>query len=496
MKISKLLLGLATMLVFQLTACSQATKKKEQTQKEQKEEKTQPNVIFILVDDMGWADLGVYGSKEIKTPNIDKLAANGMRFSDAYAGHTVCAPSRCVLMTGKNTGNSRVRSNSGTSPLFSEDVTVAEVFKSKGYTTGGFGKWGLGTMQSSGAAERQGFDTFFGYYDQVHAHTYYPSYLVKDGAPFVLPGNAKNNGYEHGVTPVSTKAERSKLYRNDKMKSPKRGGVSTTIATGEKREFSQYVIFEETLKFIKDNKDKPFFCYAPWTPPHGDYHLPEDDPSWLMYKDKPWPVEARVHASFVNMADRQAGQVLDLLEELGIAENTLVFFMSDNGAAMRFDGILDSSGPLQGAKRSMHDGGIRSPLIVSWPGKIKAGSESKHITYSADFMPTIAELIGAESAVPSDINGISILPTLLGKSKKQKEHDCLYWEWPGRKGGKMPQAVRYNKWKLVRMDSNDPWQLYSIYDDIFESEDLASKHPDVVAHVNDWLKNNTTPFKK
>ena len=450
-----------------------------------------PNVIFIMVDDMGWADLGVYGSREIKTPNLDQLAANGMHFTDAYAGHTVCAPSRCVLMTGKNSGNSRVRSNSGTAPIFDQDTTVAEIFKVKGYVTGGFGKWGLGTMQSEGAAERQGFDSFFGYYDQVHAHTYYPSYLVKNGKPFVLAGNAKNNGYQHGITSIETREQRSKLYRQDKLKSPKNGGVSTRIETGEKREFSHDLIFQETLDFIRKNRGNPFFCYAPWTPPHGAYHLPEDDPSWLMYKDKPWSVEARVHAAFVNMIDRHTGEVLSLLRELGIAENTIVFFMSDNGAANRFDGILDSSGPLRGFKRSMHDGGIRSPLIASWPGKIKAGTVSNHLTYTADILPTVAELIGAEGSVPIDINGISILPTLTGDTQGQAKHEMLYWEWPRRNSG-IAQAVRYKQYKLVRNDSLEQWQLYNLENDIDESENIAEANSEIVNYVDSWVRNNRT----
>lgn len=480
-------LGLvAILLTLILSVCSQSSD----------DEYDQPNVVFILVDDMGWADLGSYGSKEISTPNLDKLAENGMRFTDAYAGHTVCAPSRCVLITGKNTGNSRIRSNSGTAPLHDEDVTVAEIFKSKGYATGGFGKWGLGAMESSGAPEKQGFDTFFGYYDQVHAHTYYPSYLVKDGQPFLLPVNAKNNEYQHGTTPINNRQERSKVYRNDKKVDPGKGGIAPRTASGKNREFSHYLIFEETLKFIKENKDRPFFCYAPWTPPHGEYHLPDGDPSWLLYKDKPWPIEAKVHASFVNMVDRHTGELISLLEELEIAENTIIFFMSDNGAAMRFDGVLDSSGPLQGFKRSMYDGGIRSPLIVSWLDRIETNSVNNHITYSADILPTLAELIGAENVVPADINGISLVPTLLGETKRQQKHDYLYWEWPGGKGGDLPQAIRHNEWKLVRMSNEEPWELYNIYDDIGESENLADQNPEIIAQVNDWLKNNRTPYRQ
>lgn len=452
----------------------------------QKKEKP-TNVIFILVDDMGWADLGCYGSTSVKTPHIDKLAKDGMRFTDAYAGHTVCAPSRCVLMTGMHTGHSTIRANSGTASIRDEDVTVAEIFKQAGYTTGGFGKWGLGTMQSPGAAENQGFDTFFGYYDQVHAHTYYPSFLVEDGRPFVLPNNAKANGYKHGVTPLNPRSERSKIYRTDKKMSPKNGAVAETD-----REFSHYLIFERTKQFIRENKEKPFFCYAPWTPPHAAYHIPESDPAWQMYKDKPWSLEAKAHAAFVSMADYEVGQIVDLLEELGIRKNTAIFFMSDNGASHRFEGELNSSGPLKGKKRSMHDGGLRSPLIVSWPEKVNTGSVSNIPTYTADFMPTVAEIIGAQKFVPNNVDGISILPTLLGKDKKQKQHDCMYWEWPNGKGGSLPQAVRCGNWKLVRMANEDPWQLYNLKDDLGESNNIAEQYPELIEHVNKWLEKNRT----
>ena len=444
-----------------------------------------PNVVFILLDDLGWADLGVYGSKEIQTPHLDRLASSGMRFTDAYAGHTICAPSRCVLMTGKHSGNARIRSNSGGISLQPEDITVAELFKEEGYTTGGFGKWGLGVMGSSGAPLKQGFDTFYGYYDQSHAHTYYPSFLIKDGSPIVLPGNAKENGYQHLKTPISTRKEIRAVFRGDVSRGPKKGAVEVTNSFGDQREFSQYLIVDETLEFIKKNRNTPFFCYAAWTPPHSAYHLPENDSSWLMYKDKPWSIEAKVHAAFISMADRHVGQLLSLLDELQLTENTIIFFMSDNGASKRFEGKLDSSGPLKGNKRSMHDGGIRSPLIVSWPGKIQANTISSHITYSADFLPTAVELMGGDESTLSNIDGLSIVPTLLGNQQDQKKHDYLYWEWSNNriKWGKFPQAVRHHNWKLVRLNPEDQWQLYDLSVDIGEQIDLADKHPQIIAQA-------------
>ncbi|MCY4298902.1 MAG: arylsulfatase [Flavobacteriaceae bacterium] len=453
-----------------------------------------PNVLFILLDDLGWADLGSYGSQQIETPHLDQLARSGMRFTEAYAGHTVCAPSRCVLMTGKHSGNARIRGNSGRKPLLLEDMTVAEVFKQEGYTTGGFGKWGLGVMGSSGAPLKQGFDTFFGYYNQSHAHTYYPSFLIKDGSPFLLPGNARENGYEHLKASIDTRKEINAVFKKDVARGPKKGAVQTTNSFGDDREFSQYLILDETLDFIKKNRNNPFFCYAAWTPPHSAYHIPENDASWLMYQDKPWSLEARVHAAFISMTDRHIGQLLSLLDELQLVENTVVFFMSDNGASKRFEGELDSSGPLRGNKRSMHDGGIKSPLIVSWPGTIQANAISSHITYSADFFPTVVELIGGDESMVTDVDGLSLAPTLFGNHQDQKKHDYLYWEWPDTNGkwGKFPQALRHHHWKLVRLNPEDPWQLYDLSVDIGEQTNLADKHPKMIADANEWISKNTS----
>ena len=445
-------------------------------------EAERPNIVFIMVDDMGWADLGSYGSKAIQTPNLDRLASEGMRFTDAYTGHTVCAPSRCVLMTGKHSGHATVRANAGTAPIRDADVTIAEVLKSAGYATGGFGKWGLGVMGSEGAAEKQGFDTFFGYYHQVHAHTYYPPFLVEDGKPFLLRANARMYGLEPAEFSSDLKA-----YQAYKAMSPEGPFVPRTTPDGD-YQFSHDLVVERTLDFIRQNRERPFFCYAPWTPPHAAYHLPEDEPAVQLYRDKPWSDRAKVHAAFVSMVDRQVGELMELLLELGIADKTAVFFMSDNGASNRFEGELDSSGPLRGAKRSMHDGGIRSPLIAHWPGKIAAGSVSGHVTYTPDMMPTLAELAGAEEFVPEDVDGLSIAPTLLGTADDQRRHDYLYWEW-GQQGYR--RAVRHGRWKLV---SGEPgvWQVFDLETDISEANDIATEHPDLIAGVEDWIKANRT----
>jgi len=387
------------------------------------------NIIFIMVDDMGYHDLGCFGSKTILTPNIDKMCAEGIKFTDCYSGDTVCAPARSTLMTGYHKGRTPVRGNSGGIPLFPEDVTVAEVLKKAGYETGGFGKWGLGNQGKDGAAERQGFDLFFGYYNQWHAHTYY-THLFRNSEKVELNGR-----------------------------------------------YTHHAIFDETMKFILANKDKPFFCYCPWTPPHAAYQIPGDEPAWALYKDKPWPKDARVVAAMDSMMDRQVGDILALLKELGIDEKTIVFFTSDNGAAKRFDGIHNSCGKMKGHKRSMNEGGIRVPMVVRWPGKIKAGQVSDLPWYFPDVMPTLAELAGVTAEVPKDIDGISIVPTLLGKGE-QKKREYLYWS-----SGK--RAIRMGKWKGLGVPGQ--LALYDLSNDIAEENDLAAQHPDIVKKLSDYM---------
>ena len=412
-----------------------------------------PNIVFIIVDDMGWADLGCFGSRQIKTPNIDQMAVEGMRFTQAYSGCTVCAPARSVLMTGLHMGHTSVRGNTGGIPLLDEDVTVAEVLKKAGYATGGFGKWGLGEIGTTGVPEKQGFDEFFGYYHQIHAHDYWTPYL----------------------------------WYNSKK-------VPMTGQKGTAQRYSHNSIFMRTLDFIRRNKDRPFFCYAPWTPPHGKYQIPESDPAWQMYKDKPWPQNAKVAAAMDTMLDRHVGELLSLLEELNIDERTIVFFVSDNGAAQRFDGVLDSSGPLRGFKRSMYEGGIRVPMIVRWPGKIKPAAVSDLPCYFADVMPTFAELAGALQHMPSKTDGLSIVSTLTGKDKKQKKHEFLYWEWHRYNWGQrknipagLMQAVRMGDWKAVRHSSDIPFELYNLEKDIGEKNNVTADHPDIIAKIEKYI---------
>ncbi len=414
-----------------------------------------PNIVFIITDDLGYADLGCYGSQAIDTPNIDRMAAEGMRFTDAYSGCTVCAPARSCLMTGYHMGHTSVRLNTGGVPLLDEDVTVAEVLKSAGYVCGGFGKWGLGDVGTSGVPERHGFDIFFGYYHQVHAHNYYPEYLWCNSEKVPLPENAG----------------------------------------GKRKQYSHYLIFEQTLKFIRENKERPFFCYAPWTPPHGHYEIPEEDPAWEKYKDEPWPKEAKVVAAMVSMIDRQVGQLLGLLRELGIAQKTIVFFTSDNGAARRFEGTLNSCGPLRGMKRDLYEGGIRVPMIAWWPGMIQPGAVSDFPWYFPDVRPTLTELAGMSWTTPLD--GISIVPTLLGEEvagHEQQQRKFMYWEWARYNWAKrqlvpggVAQAVRMGRWKAVRPRSGAPLELYDLSSDLGEKHNIAGEHPEIVAQIERYL---------
>ncbi len=438
-----------------------------------------PNLVFIMVDDLGWADLGAYGSKAILTPNLDRMAAMGMRFTDAYAGHTICAPSRWALMLGQHTGHTRVRINTNR-PLEASDVTMAEVLRQAGYATGGFGKWGIGGIGSTGAPEKQGFDTFFGYYHHVHAHSHYPPFLIENGRLFPLTGNAKIYGLKSSEFATTKSA-----YSSYKKMSPVGPFVPRRTEQGE-YQFAPELVFDRTKEFIRQNRDRRFFCYAPWTPPHADYHIPENEPAVRIYGNKPWSNAAKVHAAFVSMVDRQVGELLQLLRELGIAESTAVFFMSDNGPSNRHDGTLDSAGALRGAKRSMHDGGIRSPLLAYWPGRFPAGVVSDHITYSPDMLPTLAELAGAESFVPNNVDGLSLVPTLLGDSANQNRHQFLYWE------GEDQRAARQGRWKLVSKKP-DIWQVFDLKNDISESKNVARDQTALITELKQWLQANRTP---
>ncbi len=420
-----------------------------------------PNIVYFVSDELGYYELSCMGHPHFKTPNIDRMAAQGMRFTQALAGAPVCAPTRCCLMTGKHAGHTSVRVNDGATPLRPEEVTIASALKEVGYATGGFGKWGCGGRGSTGVPEKHGFDVFFGYYDQVHAHSYYPPYLVRNSEEVPLPGNV---GGRSGKT------------------------------------YSHYVIMEEAKKFIRQNKDRPFFCYLPVTPPHGMHDIPETDPSWQLYKDKPWPEPAKVYAAMVNMVDRNVGEVLALLRELGLERDTIVLLSGDNGGADYFrtkDRPRGFHGPnvnpktgvaFRGHKGNLYEGGLRVPMIAYWPGRIKPGQVSDLLWYFPDIFPTFAELAGAKT--PDDLDGISVVPTLLGEDvagRKQEQHEYLYWEY----GGQV--AVRQGNWKAIR--TRGKWELYDLATDIEEKNNLAEKHPDILARLKKFAEEAHEPAR-
>lgn len=409
-----------------------------------------PNIVFILADDLGYGHLGCYGQEKILTPNIDRLAAEGMRFTQFYAGYTVCAPSRSVLMTGLHTGHTPVRTNGGGASLWDDEVTVAEVLKQAGYVTGIIGKWGLGEPGTTGIPTRQGFDYWFGYLNQRRAHNYYPDYLWRNEEKVVLEGNLG----------------------------------------GKKTQYSHDLFTAEALQFIRKHKSEPFFLYLAYTVPHANNELGRatgdgmEVPDYGPYANENWPNPEKGRAAMIYRLDRDVGKILALLKELGIDEDTIIFFSSDNGPHREGGSspdFFDSNGPLRGIKRDLYEGGIRVPMIVRWPGKINAGTVSHFPWAFWDFLPTAAEIAGV--APPQGIDGMSVLPTLLGR--QQKPHEFFYWEFHERG---FTQAVRMGKWKAVRFGLNEPLELYDLSTDIGEQHNIAAEHPEIVAKIEEYLK--------
>ncbi|CAN5311140.1 arylsulfatase [soil metagenome] len=415
-----------------------------------------------MADDAGYGDFGCYGSASIRTPHTDQLAQNGIRFTDVYAGSTVCAPSRSVLMTGQHTGHTTVRGNfgkggvrglgggAGRVPLREDDVTVAEILKGAGYATGGFGKWGLGEPETSGHPNDQGFDEWFGYLNQRRAHHYYPTFLWHNRARVELPGNHEN-------------------------------GSQT---------YSHYEIERRALQFIDEHRDGRFFLYLAYTLPHGDYVIPHDDPAYQPYKEKPWPQNVRNYAAMVTRFDAALGKVVARLDELGLREDTLILVTSDNGPPQEFTGPLDSNGPLRGAKRDMSEGGIRVPMVCAWPGHLPAGETSDLPWYFADVMPTLAEVAGASDLVPPDTDGVSVLPALRGNPQPELEDRPIYWEFHERG---FDQAARRGRWKAVRDEPHGPVELYDLAADIGEKTDVAGDHPQLVAEFEQFFREAHEP---
>jgi len=427
-------------------------------------ENRKPNIVYIMADELGYYELSCMGNPNLKTPNLDRMAREGVRFTQALAGSSVCAPTRCCLMTGKHSGHTSVRTNGGGTPLRAGEETVASVLKKAGYATGGFGKWGCGGRGSTGVPEKHGFDVFLGYYDQVHAHSYYPPYIVRNSEEVPLKGN--------------------------------RGG-----SAGET--YSHYVIVDGAMQFIRENKNRPFFCYMPITPPHGIFDIPDSDPAWAMFKDKPWPEQAKRYAAMVGMLDRQVGDVLKLLKGLGLERDTLVFFCGDNGGADYFKSPEHPRGihganvhpetgkQFRGKKGNLYEGGLRIPMIAYWPGRIAPGRVSDLLWYFPDVLPTLAEVAGASP--PKDIDGLSIVPELLGEEaagRKQEQHEYLYWEL-GRQ-----TAVRMQHWKAIRTGNKAEWELYNLQEDIEEKVNVVDKHPEVLAEMTAFAEAAHEPVRE
>lgn len=424
-------------------------------------EARRPNIIFIMADDLGYGDLGSYGGKAIRTPHLDRLAAEGTRFTQAYAGSPVCAPSRCVLLTGRHTGHARIRDNNpqvgGELEQFAggaeggirlslteADRTVAELLQPAGYATGIAGKWGLAEPGTAGTPNRRGFDAWLGYLNQNHAPYYYTDYLDENDGIRRIPENADG---------------RRQVYSNDL--------------------FSDFAV-----EFVRRHRDRPFFLYLPYTIPHNRMEVPDLG----AYADRDWPEDAKTYAAMVTRLDGYVGRLLEELDRLGLDENTVVFFTSDNGPlrAPRSD-LLGSAGGLRGYKTTLHEGGIRVPMLVRWPGRVPAGRVSEEPWMFADFLPTCAELAGLP--VPAGADGRSVVPILTAAQATLGERP-LYWEVPR---DRLHQAVRLGRWKAVRSGRDQPLELYDLAVDPAERSNVAATHPAVADRLRQVLDNSHQP---
>ena len=473
-----------------------------------KENLSTPNIIYILADDLGYGELGIYGQKIIETPNIDALAKSGMLFTQHYSGAPVCAPARCVLLTGQHTGHAYIRGNDewdergnvwdyeamfndpyleGQRPLPDSVVTIAEILQNNGYKTGAVGKWGLGAPTTEGAPNKQGFDFFYGYNCQRQAHTYYPMHLWKNGARDLL-----NN---------KMVAPHSNLAGDANPNNP------ASYADFQLNDYAPDKMHKEALTFISENKDRPFFLYYASPIPHLPLQAPK---RWVDYyrikigEEQPYTGTSyfpcqyprATYAGMISYLDEQVGALINKLKELGLYENTLVIFASDNGPTYTGGAdteFFESAHPFVTAngrgKGSVYEGGIRVPMIAAWPEKIKEGSHTEHISSFYDIMPTFCELIGAP--IPSYSDGISFLPTLYGK--EQKVHEYLYWEFPEYNG---QQALRKENWKAIRKnikDGNMEIELYNLATDIQEQNDVSDSHPDLVEKMNSFFQKEHIP---
>lgn len=472
----KKLIFILPILTILIISCQTQTKKSVTLSDAKGQE---PNIIFILADDLGYGDLSCQGQTHFQTPNIDQLAAEGMTFTQHYAGSTVCSPSRSVLLTGQHTGHTPIRGNKrdgekGNWPISTNALTVAEILQQNGYATGAFGKWGLGYPGSEGDPNKQGFDEFFGYNDQTLAHNYYPAFLNHNQDTVWLKDNDDGGTGSYGPIPIHAQA----------------------------------------LKFMEDNKNRPFFMYYPSVIPHAELFapreymekyrgkfLPENEYKGVdegeRFRKGPYGSQPESHAAFaamVDLLDVQVGEIVAKLKDLGIDDNTIIMFSSDNGPHLEGGAdpdYFDSNGPYQGYKRDLYEGGIHVPMIVWWPGKVQAASSSNHVSAFWDFMPTVAEIIGVKTL--ENIDGISFLPSMLGK-EDQKQHEYLYWEFHEKKGR---LAIRQGDWKLIRYDvfvpENTTTELYNLLIDPGEENNVADENPEITAKLLKLLESARTP---
>ncbi len=449
---------------------------------------TKPNIIYIYADDMGYGELGCYGQHKIKTPNLDKMAAEGMRFTQHYTGAPVCAPARCMLMTGKHSGHSYIRGNyelggfedsneGGQMPLPENTFTLAQMMKNAGYVTGAIGKWGLGMGDNTGDPNKQGFDYFYGYYDQKQAHNFYPTHLWENGKWDTL----RNPFFTvHRSIPV--------------------GAPDSAFNNFKGKDYSVTKMAEKTLKFIKEHKDKPFFLYLPYTGPHVSLQAPDEAVQEYIgqFDEKPYygqngyapcKYPLSTYAAMITYMDKQIGRIMTLLKELKLDGNTIVMFSSDNGSTFNTGGVqpefFNLTGGLRGRKQDLYEGGIRIPFIARWPEKIQSGVTNL-ISTQYDLMATLSDLVKVK---PLPHDGISFLPTLLGRSEKQVLHQYLYFEFP-EKGGQV--AIRIGNWKGVKSNMNKnknaPWEIYDLKNDMAETTNLAAQHPELIKRMEEIVK--------
>lgn len=455
-----------------------------------------PNIVFILADDLGYRELGCYGQTKIRTPHIDQLAAEGLRLTQHYSGNAVCAPSRCVLMTGRDPGHAWIRNNSemqpeGQKPIPASEITIAELLKTKGYVTGAFGKWGLGGPGSEGDPLNQGFDHFFGYNCQRHAHSYYPDYLWSNSERVALKNNPSVPGHaklKAGVDPADPRSY-------DEFKG---------------QDYAPDRIREAAIEFITKNKERPFFLYYPTTFPHVALHVPDEELQpylELGWNDPPFTADGggytphftprAAYAAMISHMDRDVGLLLGHLKELGLEENTVVVFSSDNGTTHLEDEVdykfFESVGNLRGLKGSLYEGGVRVPAIVKWPGRVAAGTSSDYVSGFEDWLPTLLEVVGGGEVIPEVVNGISLKALLTAGSQSEREY--LYREFPGYGG---QQSLRIGRWKAIRQNLEKgqvKTELYDMVADASEVQDLAAQNPAVAQEMEHKLSEYRTPSR-